>query len=101
MFLITLRFSEGKARAAAFMQAHNAWLAGGFAQGTFLLSGSLRPNQGGAILAHGTSKEELQQFVNKDPFVVNDVVSAEILEIALSRVDDRLAFLKGSTGWPF
>jgi hypothetical protein len=33
--------------------------------------------------------------VNDDPFVVEDVVSAEILELAPSRADERLAFLLG------
>jgi hypothetical protein len=31
--------------------------------------------------------------VNDDPFVVEDIVSAEILEVAPAKADGRLAFL--------
>jgi hypothetical protein len=33
--------------------------------------------------------------VNEDPFVAENVVSAEILEITASRTDERLKFLLG------
>jgi uncharacterized protein YciI len=59
----------------------------------FLVVGSLQPNQGGGIVAHNTSLPELEARVNDDPFVAQDVVSARIIEIAPSRVDERLAFL--------
>jgi hypothetical protein len=33
--------------------------------------------------------------VDEDPFVAEGIVSAEILEVAPTRLDDRLAFLGG------
>ncbi|HSR72116.1 MAG TPA: YciI family protein [Kiloniellales bacterium] len=95
MFLVLLRFSANRAAAGRFLDAHKAWIARGFDDGVFLLVGSLRPDLGGAILAHGTSLEELRRWVDDDPFVAEDVVSAEILEIAPSQTDARLAFLLG------
>jgi hypothetical protein len=50
---------------------------------------------GGGIVAHNTSLPDLQSRVNDDPFVVENVVSAELLEIAPSRTDERLKFLLG------
>jgi hypothetical protein len=44
-------------------------------------------------VAHNTSLPDLQSRVNDDPFVAENVVSAEILEIAPARTDDRLGFL--------
>lgn len=93
MFVVLLKFSANKAKAAQFMEGHNGWLRQGFADGVFLLAGSVKPGQGGAILAHGVTAEDLQQRVNADPFVAEDVVRAEILEVAPSKVDDRLNFL--------
>jgi len=93
MFVVLLKFSANKAKAGQFMDGHNAWLGQGFANGVFLLAGSIKPGLGGAILAHGVAAEELQQLVNADPFVVEDVVRAEILEIAPSKADERLKFL--------
>ena len=64
-------------------------------EGIFLLAGSLQPKLGGAIIAHATALPELQARVNDDPFVVHDVVAAEILSITPGKADERLAFLLG------
>lgn len=94
MFVVLLRFSEDKKRAPELMDGHNAWLRSGFDDGVFVLAGSLQPGMGGGIVAHDTSLEDLQTRVNEDPFVVAQVVSAEILEIAVAKTDSRLDFLR-------
>ncbi len=93
MFFVLLKFSRNKAQAGQFMKGHNEWIKRGFDDGVFLLVGSLQPSMGGGILAHNTSLPELQSRVNDDPFVAENVVSAEILEIVPSRTDERLKFL--------
>lgn len=92
MFVIALRFAD-KTKAPALMEGHNAWIKRGFDDGVFLLVGSLRPNAGGAIVAHNVSFAEIEARVQDDPFVAQGVVRAEILDIAPGRTDDRLAFL--------
>lgn len=93
MFIVLLKFSGNKARAGQFMEGHKEWIKRGFDDGVFLLAGSLQPNLGGGIVARNTSLSELQSRVRADPFVVEDVVSAEILEITPSRADERLTAL--------
>ncbi len=93
MFVVLLKFSGDKGRAGQFMEGHREWIRRGFDDGVFVLAGSLQPDLGGAIVAHGTSLPDLQRRVNDDPFVAGNVVSAEILEIAASRADTRLKFL--------
>ena len=95
MFVVLLKFAEGKARASQFMEGHKEWLQRGFDDGTFLLAGNLQPGAGGAILAHGTSLPEIRSRVDDDPFVAENVVSVEILEITASKADERLKFLLG------
>ncbi|WP_374369182.1 YciI family protein [Dongia sp.] len=95
MFVVLLKFSANKAAAGRFMDGHKDWLKRGFDDGVFLLAGSLQPQLGGAILAHNTTLAALQARVNGDPFVAENIVGAEILDIAPSRVHDRLAFLLG------
>lgn len=95
MFIVTLRFSANKAKATAFMDGHNAWIQRGFDDGVFLLTGSLQPSAGGAVLAHNVSRADLESRVKDDPFVAEDIVSAEIVEITPGRADERLSFLKG------
>ena len=94
MFVVTLKFSSNKGQAGQFMDGHKAWIKRGFDDGVFLLVGNLQPNLGGGIVAHNTSLSDLQRRVNDDPFVAENVVSADILEIAPSRTDDRLEFLR-------
>jgi uncharacterized protein YciI len=95
MFIVLLRFSANKSRAGALMDGHKAWIERGFDDGVFLVLGNLQPGLGGGIVAHGLSRAELEDRVNDDPFVAENVVVAEILEIDPSRTDARLAFLHG------
>jgi len=93
MFIVLLKFSNNKAQAAQFMDGHNAWIKKGFDDDVFLLTGSLHPKLGGGIVAHNISRPDLERRMGDDPFVAENVVSAEILEIAPSKTDDRLNFL--------
>ena len=93
VFIVLLKFSGNKGEARQFMEGHKAWIKRGFDDAVFLLAGSLQPGLGGGILAHNTSLRDLECRVNSDPFVAENVVSAEILEIAPSQADEKLKFL--------
>lgn len=95
MFAIFLKFAENLAKAPEFMDAHKAWIKQGFDDGVFLMVGSVQPNMGGAVLAHGVARGEIEARVNDDPFVMEGIVTAEILEILPARADPRLEFLMG------
>lgn len=93
MFIVNLRFSDAKSKAPEFMAAHTEWIKQGFESGSFLVVGSIQPNLGGSIIAHGLSREALEAVVKQDPFVAENIVTAEILEISPKKVDQRLDFL--------
>jgi len=93
MFIVLLKFSGNRSRAGHFMEGHKEWIRRGFEDGVFLVAGSLKPDLGGGIVAHRTSLPDLQSRLNDDPFVAENVVSAEILEVAPSMTDARLEFL--------
>ena len=93
MFIVLLKFSDNKEQAGQFMDGHNEWIKRGFDDGIFLMVGSLQPNLGGGIMAHNTSLPDLQNRVNDDPFVTENIVTAEILEISPAKADERLEFL--------
>lgn len=94
MFVVLLRLGEKRARASEHMQGHRAWIQRGFDDGVFVLAGSIEPKLGGAIVAHRTTRDQLEQRVQDDPFVREGVVVAEVLEVAPARADERLAFLQ-------
>ena len=93
MYVILLRFSAHKAKAPEHMAAHREWIKKGVDEGVFLLVGSIRAGQGGAILSTGSSLEALQSRVNDDPFVRYDIVRAEIIDIDPNIVSPELALL--------
>lgn len=93
MFIISLTFSENRDQASTFMQGHNAWIKQGFDDKIFLLVGSIMPNKGGAIIAHNTSLAELESRVKADPFVAENVVTADVMEISPSKTGEHMAFL--------
>lgn len=76
------------------MAAHNAWIAQGFSDGVFQCVGSLKPEGGGAIIALGENREEIERRINADPFLEHDVVTAEIAEVDIKKTTPELSFLK-------
>ena len=95
MFIVLLKFSTNKEQASQFMDGHGDWLKRGFDDGVFMLAGTLQPKLGGGILAHNTTLSDLQNRVNDDPFVAQDIVGAEIIEMEPSKADAHLAHLIG------
>lgn len=91
MFIVLLKFSDQRSRAAEWMQAHKAWLQRGFDDGVFLASGSLAERQGGCILAQGPDLPTLQQRLADDPFVKHAVVRAEVIEATITNAHAALA----------
>jgi len=98
MYVIFLRFSAGRDQAGRLMQAHKEWLQRGFDEGVFLMAGSIQPQAGGMILASGVALAQLEDRVSNDPFVMEDVVQAEIVAVTPSKADPRLAFLLADVG---
>lgn len=93
MYIVLLKFSDNKAKAKEYMDGHNAWIKQGFDDDVFLFVGSIEPGQGGSIIAHGESLETLEKRVGNDPFAIEGIVTAEILEISPKKTDARLNFL--------
>jgi uncharacterized protein YciI len=92
--VVFLKFSDNRDQTGHYVDGHMAWLKRGFDDGVFMVAGRLQPDLGGGIVASNTSRSDLESRVNDDPFVANDVVTAEIYEIDVSMADDRLDFLK-------
>jgi hypothetical protein len=94
MFVIFLRFAENRHLAGEHMQGHNDWIRQGIDDAVFLLTGSVAGGQGGAILAHGLTRADLERRLEADPFVARRIVAPEVIEIEPSAADHRLAFVR-------
>lgn len=95
MFIVLLKFSKNKKQASENMDGHKDWIERGIDEGVFLLVGSLQPQQGGCIIAHNSTKIDLETRLKEDPFVIQDIVTTEILELSPAQADQRLNFLLG------
>ena len=93
--VILLRFGENKHLAKDHMRGHNEWIQAGVDDGVFLLVGSIAGGQGGAILAHGVTRDQIQQRVQSDPLVEHGIAVPEIILIEPAILDKRLALLRG------
>ncbi len=93
MYIVFLKFSENKASPPQFMESHKNWIKRGLDENVFLLVGSIEPNAGGAILAHNASMEEIKIRVEEDPFVKENIVKAEIIQISPAKACENLNFL--------
>ncbi|MFC5585248.1 YciI family protein [Nitratireductor kimnyeongensis] len=93
MFIISLRYVVPVEQVEAHMEGHLAWLEKHYASGTFIASGRKVPRTGGIILARGV-REGIEACVAQDPFVVNGVADAEIIECAISRAVEGLDALQ-------
>lgn len=93
MYIVMLTFAKQKAKAKEYIAAHNAWLEQGFAEGVFLLAGSLEAQRGGMVIAHNTTRAALEARVAQDPFVIHSVVEADILHVTPSKVAPLLSAL--------
>ena len=89
MFAVMFRFPENKTRAGEYMAGHDEWVKRGFDDGVLLLSGSIPPGPGGAVLTSNATFHDLQGRVNDEPLVAENVVSAQSLESTPSRTDER------------
>ena len=93
MYIILLAFSDNKQNASLYMDAHKAWITKGIEDGVFLMVGSIHPDRGGAIIAHGITPDALTARMAEDPFVAKNIVQPEVMEITPSVIHERLKFL--------
>lgn len=93
MYIIFLKFGPNRAQAGQWMDEHVRWIQQGIEDGAFLMAGSLDQAQGGVVLAANMERAELQKRIELDPFVIHEVVSAEIYAVAPSRMAHGMAAL--------
>ena len=99
LYIILLKFSDNKTSAGSFMESHKTWISEGLKDGVFLMVGSLQPNAGGVVLAHNVTQNEIETRVALDPFVIENVVTAEILEVTPAKASQHMQFLLGQDAY--
>jgi uncharacterized protein YciI len=92
MHIVLLRLVDA-ADPSEHIDGHKTWLQQAFADEIFFYVGGIHGGGGGVVIAGGIGSEELLARVSKDPFVVEGIVTPEIIELDTTMSDPRLAFL--------
>jgi uncharacterized protein YciI len=93
MFIILLTYTKPLTEVDQYLEPHKTWVAQGFADGVFVLSGGQKPRTGGCLLAIGADRGAIETRVAQDPFVLHGVATAQVIEVAPGRLDSRIALL--------
>lgn len=62
------------------LAAHRMFLDQHYASGQFIASGPQNPRIGGILLSKGTSKEEILNIFENDPYKINGIATYEVIE---------------------
>lgn len=100
MHIIFLKFGPNRAQAGQWMAEHKRWMQQGIDDGSFLMTGSLDNAQGGAVLAANMDRDAIERRVAEDPFVIHQVVTADIHTVEPSLMAQGLAPLLDATHAP-
>lgn len=84
-FVLLVEYLAPLTRIDQLLGEHRAWLDAHFADGTFLVSGPQVPRVGGAILATGTSRDDLERRIASDPLVQSGAARYEVVEFSPTR----------------
>jgi uncharacterized protein YciI len=85
MFVIELTYKVDLAEIDAHMAAHVRFLKKYYASGHFLVSGRKIPRDGGIILAVGTSRRQIEDIIEKDPFYEHGLADFRVIEFRASQ----------------
>jgi uncharacterized protein YciI len=93
MYAVILHYKRPLDEVDKHAGAHREWLKQNYAAGNFLISARQRPGVGGFILVAAIDRSRLDAILAEDPFGKNGVTDYEVIEVAPTMADERLAFL--------
>lgn len=80
MYILNLNYIKPLETVERFLQGHREFLDEYYAKEKFLLSGPKEPRNGGIIICHCDSRDEVLHILSQDPFYINQIAEYEITE---------------------
>ncbi|MFN3426609.1 MAG: YciI family protein [Candidatus Thermochlorobacter sp.] len=80
MFVVLYTYSKPLEEVDNFRSAHLAFLDKQYAAGHFVVSGRQNPPTGGVLISHLASREQLEDIVRQDPYILNGVATYQVIE---------------------
>ncbi len=79
MFIALLHYKVPLEEIAPYRLAHMEFLKEGYAKNVFIASGRMYSDKGGVILSPLTRRGEFEDILKKDPFMLHDLASYEVV----------------------
>lgn len=92
MFIVSLTYLCDLAKVDEHVAAHRQYLDGLNTQGKLLLSGAKKPREGGIMLFHHVTREELDELLTQDPFYQQEIARYEVTEFTPRQTAQSLTF---------
>ena len=94
MFIILLNYKVPISELEKVVPAHRAYLkTEGYAKGLIIAAGPRVPRTGGLIVFNSDDRSLVEAFVAKDPFILENVSDAEIIEFNPILLDAKLSIV--------
>jgi uncharacterized protein YciI len=84
MFVLILKYMASLEKIDELVPAHRQFLNKNYLRSKFICSGAQVPRTGGIILCNATDKEEVQQIIAEDPFLIHGAAHYDIIEFTPS-----------------
>lgn len=94
MFIVSIHYTCELSEVEKHLAAHVEYLDKYYQQGVFLASGRKEPRTGGVILAKASSREELEQVLNEDPFKQHGLGDYQVTEFLPTKTASELEFMR-------
>lgn len=96
MFIIDLHYIVPMEQVDEVLAPHVAFLDQHLATGEFIAAGRKVPRTGGTILVNVADRARAEEIAAQDPFVTNNVATATVLELEVSRARPEFTALLSS-----
>lgn len=80
MFVVLITYQKPLTEVDTYLAAHREFLTRGYEKNFLIASGPQNPRIGGVLLSQLNDREQLEVFIENDPFFINKIASYQIIE---------------------
>jgi len=95
MYFLHISLAKVPADVEPFRPSHLQWVKKYVDEGLFLVASTKVNGLGGMIVAKSINKDFLLSIIAEDPYVANELVEYQIIEVEIKLTQPELEFLKG------
>lgn len=95
MFIIDITYKKSLEEIEKVLADHRNYLETGYQKNYFVASGPKNPRNGGIIISQLQNRQQLEDFLKEDPYILQDVAEYKIIEFnPVKYHQDFAAFMK-------